>query len=69
MFKWDLILPANLYLDASNFVTKYYITQIQNGKMIILIYNSFILLPANQNYNIYKYNLAVIVKFIKKCLI
>ena len=46
MIRWDLILPVDLYLDASNFAAKCYITQIQDGKTIPLVYDSFILLLA-----------------------
>ena len=66
IFRWDFTLLVDLYLDTSNFAASYYITQIQDGETRPLIYDLCILLLAEQNYNIYKQELAVIIKFIKK---
>ena len=66
IFRWNPVLPVNLYLDASNFAARYYITQVQDKETKPLIYNLFTLLLAERNYNIYQYKLVAIVKFIKK---
>ena len=46
MFRWDLTLPVDLYSDASNFATVYYITQTQNRETRSLIYDLCSLLLA-----------------------
>lgn len=52
--------------EASNFAAGCYITQTQEGETRPLVYNSFTLLPAEQNYDTYRRELAAIVKFTKK---
>ena len=66
MFGWDLILPVDLYSNASNFEAGYYIPQIQDGEIRPLVYDLYTLLPAERNYNTYWQELAAIVKFTKK---
>lgn len=66
MFTSDPTLPVDLYLNVSNFATGYYITQVQNVKARLLVYNSFALQPAEHNYDSYKHELVAIVKFTKK---
>ena len=66
MFEWDPTLSVDLYSDASNFATGYYITQTQDRKIRFIIYNLFMLLPAKWNYDTYSCELVVIVKFAKK---
>ena len=65
MFGWDPTLLVDLYSDASNFATSCYITQTQDGETRSLVYDSFALLPAEQNYNTYMRELAAIVQFTK----
>lgn len=62
------ILPKQLGTrkEASNFAAGCYITQTQEGETRPLVYNSFTLLPAEQNYDTYRRELAAIVKFTKK---
>lgn len=66
MFGWDLIIPIDLYLDASNFASGCYIIWIQDGETKLLLYDLFILLLADLNHNTYRCKWAAIVKFIKK---
>ena len=66
IFGWDLALPVNLYLDASNFAAGCYITQVQDGETRSLLYDFFILLPTERNYDTYPRELVAIVKFAKK---
>lgn len=66
MFISDPTLPVDLYLNVSNFAAGCYITQVQNVKAQLLVYNSFILQPAEHNYDRYKHELVAIVKFTKK---
>ena len=60
------MLSVDFYLDASNFTNGCYITQTQDGIKKFLVYNSFTLLPVEQNYDTYKQNLAATVIFTKK---
>lgn len=66
MFRCILTLPVDLYSNASNFATGCYITQTQDGEPRYLMYDSFILFLAEQNYDTYRHELAAIVKFTKK---
>lgn len=66
IFELDAILPVDLYLDASNLATNCYISQIQNGKVRVFVYNSFTLLLDEQNNNTYRRELVAIVQFTKK---
>ena len=66
MFRWDPALPVDLYLDTSNFAAGCYISQIQDAESRPLVYDSFTLLPAKRNYDTYRRELVVIVKFTKK---
>ena len=60
------MLSFDFYSDASNFATGCYITQNQDGEVRFFVYNSFILLPIEQNYDIYKRELTAIIKCTKK---
>lgn len=59
MFGWD---PA-LHAGASNFEAGCYITQSQDRETKPLVDCSFTVLPAEQNYDTYKRELAAIVNF------
>lgn len=66
MFRWDSILSVDLYWDASNLVASCYMSQIQDGEAILLVYDIFTWLFAKQNDDIYRRKLFTIVKFINK---
>lgn len=66
MFRWDLTLAIDLYLNALHFAARCYIIQIPDGESRPLIYNSFTSLPAEKHYNTFRYELDAIVKFTKK---
>lgn len=66
MFEYDLSLLVNLYLDTSNFFAGCYIISMRNLQTRLLIYNSFLLLPAKQNNKTYRRKLDTIAEFSKK---
>ena len=53
----------DLYSNASNFAAGCYISQIQDEKSRLFVYNLFTLLLAERNYDNYRRKLVAIVKF------
>ena len=63
MFNYNFELVTNVYINALKYCVNLYVSQIQNGEVKSILYNSIAFNSIQKNYDTYKKKLLIIVLF------